>query len=147
MIIAPWITELRNKCKTLNNVLWKVIQVIHIFFNSILFYFFKFSSIYFVSTNLYLIGVKKKKNHPFFSWTSPSTFLPKLILPLQFSLSLYLSTTLTFHRVGKLVFPFLSQQLLHFLLATIDFAKLCHWPKQFQRIKVHCLKKVGRLLE
>ena len=34
-----------------------------------------------------------------------------------------------------------------FFLANNDFAKLCHWPKQFQRIKVHCLKKVGRLLE
>jgi len=42
--------------------------------------------------------------------------------------------------------PFFLQPL-HLPLATIDFAKLCHWPKQSQRIKVHCLKKVGRLLE
>ena len=44
-------------------------------------------------------------------------------------------------------FVFLFQRLLHFLFATIDFAKLCHWPKQFQRIIGHCHKKIVRLLK
>ena len=47
-------------------------------------------------------------------------------------------------------FPFLFplfQQLLHFLLETNDFSKLCHWPKQFQRIIVHSHKKIVRLLK
>ena len=34
-----------------------------------------------------------------------------------------------------------------FLLATNDFAKLCHWLKQFQRIILHCHKKIVRLCE
>jgi len=42
---------------------------------------------------------------------------------------------------------FFSSSFCLFFLANNDFAELCHWPKQFQRIKVHCLKKVVRLLE
>ena len=44
-------------------------------------------------------------------------------------------------------FPFFLffQQLLPLLLATIDFAKLCHWPKQFQIMIGHCQKKIVRL--
>ena len=34
-----------------------------------------------------------------------------------------------------------------FFLANNDFAKLCHWPKQFQRIIGHCHKKIVRLLK
>ena len=34
-----------------------------------------------------------------------------------------------------------------FLLATNDFAKLCHWLKQFQRIIVQCHKKNGEAFE
>ena len=44
-------------------------------------------------------------------------------------------------------FVFLFQQLLHFLFATIDFAKLCHWPKQSQRIIRRCQKKDCEALE
>ena len=42
---------------------------------------------------------------------------------------------------------FIFQQLLPFSLITIDFAKICHWPKQFHRIIVHGhKKKIMRLL-